>query len=728
MKSMLSFALVAAAGLVVGVVPAFGQATGGVAAVAEQGDPNLPLRRITLYRSGVGAFERRGLIEGDANVQLRFDTKQINDILKSMIVLDLSKGQGRIEGVSYGSKEPLSKRLSSFAVDISDDPSTQVLLGRLRGAEVSLKLAEGRELVGTVLGVETRQEPANKDAVTNVAFVNVLTADGVVSVRLPQVVSFDLRDAALKSELNKALSALAEYRADRTKTVDVRLAGQGAREIVVGYVQESPVWKTSYRLILPDTKKDAKAEKGAEKGAETKEGVTLQGWAIVENTTDEDWNQVTLSLVSGRPVSFTMDLYEPLYVTRPDVPVPTVPGVMPRMFEGGQSPFQDQGGFPEDPGEASSKRFAGNLADAAPLAPSGGGGGGSRGGAMYKLSERDDALSSEDLASYAARTQAAAMEVGEVFQYQLESPVSVERQRSAMLPILSAGIEGRRVSIYNPADGSSHPMRGVEIVNTSKLQLMPGPISVFDSGAYAGDAQVGHVPAGDKRLLAYSVDLEVDVTSKSEDNTQVRRIKVSKGVVQMQSLVRSTTTYEFVNKDRQRERTLIVEHPRNSGWTLKQPEKPSEQTAQTYRFEVQIDAGKTSPLSIVQEIETRTEYQTGQFSLQSMIAYSKNGAASDAVVEAFREIARRQGELAGHQRTIDDLNNERARIGEEQNRIRQNMNTIERESDLYRRYMTKFTEQESRLEAITEESLKAKQALDATQASLDAFVAALSVE
>lgn len=728
MKSMLSFALVAAAGLVVGIVPAYGQENGGVTAAADQAASKLPLRRITLYRSGVGAFERRGLIEGDANVQLRFDTKQINDILKSMIVLDLSKGQGRIEGVSYGSKEPLSKRLSSFAVDISDDPSMQALLGRLRGAEVSLKLAEGRELVGTVLGVETRQEPVNKDAVTNVAFVNVLTSDGVVSVRLPQVVSFDLRDAALKSELNKALSALAEYRADRTKTVDIRLAGQGAREIVVGYVQESPVWKTSYRLILPDTKKEAKAEKGSE----TKEGVTLQGWAIVENTTDEDWNQVTLSLVSGRPVSFTMDLYEPLYVTRPDVPVPTVPGVMPRMFEGGIA-HKDRFGALEqaDASGADSRREASTAGRPtrarAGLTP-GAGKPAAPMEAAFDAAPGTAPVTSEDLAAYAARTQAAAMEVGEVFQYQLESPVTVERQRSAMLPILSAGIEGRRVSIYNPADGSSHPMRGVEIVNTSKLQLMPGPISVFDSGAYAGDAQVGHVPAGDKRLLAYSVDLEVDVTSKNEDNTQVKRIKVSKGVVEMRSLVRSTTTYEFVNKDRQRERTLIVEHPRNNGWSLKQPEKPAEQTAQTYRFEVQIDAGKTAPLSIVQEIETRTEYQTGQFSLQSMIAYSKNGAASEAVVNAFREMARRQGEIAGHQRTLDDLNNERARIGEEQNRIRQNMNTIERESDLYRRYMTKFTEQESRLEAITEESLKAKQALDAAQASLDEFIAGLSVE
>ncbi|MFZ4576180.1 MAG: hypothetical protein ACOYN0_17485, partial [Phycisphaerales bacterium] len=627
MKSMKCAALVLAAVAGLAWAPAYGQGGdrgGGVvggAAQAEESGAKLPLRRITLYRSGVGAFERRGLIDGDANVQLRFDTKQINDILKSMIVLDLSKGQGRIEGVSYGSKEPLSKRLSSFAVDISDDPSMQVLLGRLRGAEVSLKLVEGRELVGTVLGVESRQEPASKDAVVNVAYVNVLTGEGVVSVRLPQVVSFDLRDAALKSELNKALAALAEYRADRTKTVDVRLAGQGAREIVVGYVQEAPVWKTSYRLILPDPKKEVQGE--------TKEGVTLQGWAIVENTTDEDWNQVTLSLVSGRPVSFTMDLYEPLYVTRPDVPVPTVPGVMPRAYEGGVEREKAErdgvtGGLAfksvarlrlggERPGEGK---------PAAAPAPA-------SAGAMYSSvdaagrAELADApaLSSEDLAAYAARTQAAAMEVGEVFQYQLESPVTVERQRSAMLPILSAGIEGRRVSIYNPADGSTHPMRGVEIVNTSKLQLMPGPISVYDAGAYAGDAQVGHVPAGDKRLLAYSVDLEVDVTTNSNEESQVKKLKVVKGVVEMKSLVRTTTNYAFANKDGARARTLIVEHPRRDGWTLKQPEKAAEQTAQTYRFEVDIGAGKSAPLSIVQEIETRTEYQTGQFSVDVMVAY-----------------------------------------------------------------------------------------------------------
>jgi hypothetical protein len=421
-----------------------------------------------------------------------------------------------------------------------------------------------------------------------------------------------------------------------------------------------------------------------------------------------------------------------LYVTRPDVPVPTVPGVMPRMFEGGIANKDRFGALEQaDASGADSRREASTAGRPtrarAGLTP-GAGKPAAPMEAAFDAAPGSPPVTSEDLAAYAARTQAAAMEVGEVFQYQLESPVTVERQRSAMLPILSAGIEGRRVSIYNPADGSSHPMRGVEIVNTSKLQLMPGPISVYDSGAYAGDAQVGHVPAGDKRLLAYSVDLETDVTTSSTNGEEVRKVRFVKGTLELSVLMRATTEYGFTNKDIARGRLLIVEHPRRDGWTLKQPAKPSEQTAQTYRFELGIDAGKTEPLKIVEEWETFRQYHFTQFTGDAMLVYSKSGAASEAVVNAFREIGRRQAEIAGHQKTIDDLNAERGRIGEDQNRIRSNMGSIDRNSDLYRRYMTKFAEQESRLEAITTEAEAAQQKRDQAQAGLDEFVANLSVD
>ena len=250
----------------------------------------LPVRKIMLYRSGVGYFERSGEVMGDSEVQLRFNTDQINDILKSMVLLDLNGG--RIDSVSYGSKEPLAKRLASFGINIADNPGAGELLQRLRGTPVKISMPDG-EFSGTIMNVEQRPTVyqnggANGGGATvhNLPWINLVTKDGVKSFNLANSTGFQILDAALAEELNKALGALAEYRADRTKTVDLRFAGTGNRRVVVGYVHEMPVWKTSYRVVLPDV--DAS---GATKGQ-----LNVQGWAIVENTTDQDWNGVQLSL------------------------------------------------------------------------------------------------------------------------------------------------------------------------------------------------------------------------------------------------------------------------------------------------------------------------------------------------------------------------------------------------------------------------------------------------
>ena len=324
-------ALFLAAGLAAAALPVVSNAQPlGAAANAAKPAP-LDIRKITMYRSGVGSFQRQGQVDGDTSVQLRFKTEQINDILKSMVVLDLSGGQ--IEGISYGSKEPLSKRLASFGVDISDNPDMAKLLGKLRGAVASVTTNEGA-VSGTILGVEMREQAQGQSQKpVQVAFLNLVTGTGIRSFDLTKVNSVELQDKELAGELSKALAALAEHRADRTKTVEIALRGQGARNVVVNYIHEMPVWKASYRLVLPDESKAV--EKPSIPIDKTKGTLALQGWAIVENPTDEDWKDVTLSLVSGRPVSFQMDLYEPLFVFRPEIPVPTVPGVMPRAYAGG---------------------------------------------------------------------------------------------------------------------------------------------------------------------------------------------------------------------------------------------------------------------------------------------------------------------------------------------------------------------------------------------------------
>ena len=679
-------------------------------------DDELPVTAITLYRSGVGYFERHGLVDGDADIQLTFAADQINDILKSMILLDLDGG--RIESVGYGSREPIARRLASFGIDISDNPNMGELLDRLRGAPVRLELPSGA-VRGIVLGVELRTVPHEGGTYT-AKFVNLVTDAGIKSIDLADLASMTIDDPELAGELNKALAALAEHRADRIKTVDIALRGSGARRIVAAYVHEMPVWKTSYRLVLPD------GEPNNSKGRRSDAGLpTIQGWAIVENTTDEDWIDVQLSLVAGRPISFQMDLYEPLHAYRPMIPVPTVPGVAPRVYSGGAQ-FQQLAELAQMADQSASKSVAarswqsGSPSYSMLAVPARARDEMEAANAMYSLG-------ANALANYAATARAGAIEVGEVFQYRLDSPVTIERQRSAMIPIISTPIQGRRVSIFNRADGSNHPMRGVEITNSTELQLMPGPISVYDGSAYAGDSQIGHVPAGDTRLLAYAVDLSVSAIVKDDGTSTIQGMKIVKGLLETTTRRIQTVTYAFANNDLERERTIIIEHAKVSGWDLVAPQEPAEETDALYRFEVTVKPDDDAALAVRLERVEHTMVALTSMNIETLRYHARRGKVSDKVMAAFREAARIQADINTAQRTISQLDAERDEISRDQSRVRLNMNSIDRRSELYTRYLRKFGEQETRLEQILEQRNAEQKRLEALKKQLQDYLQNLNV-
>ncbi len=699
-----------------------GQPKVGEATVAK-GAEGLPVRKITLYRSGVGYFERAGEVADNAEIQLRFGTEQINDILKSMILLD--RDGGRVESVQYGSKEPLAKRLASFGINIANNPSVPDLLNQLRGASLKVGVA-GADIVGTVLGVETRKQPGTKDhEAVDVPFLNLVTAAGVRSVSVADITTFEIQDKELAGELNKALSALAEYRADRTKTVDLRFSGAGKRRVAVGYVHEMPVWKTSYRLLLPELDSEGK----------TKGQLTVQGWAIVENTTDQDWNNVQLSLVSGRPVSFQMDLYEPLFSARPWVAVPTIPGVAPRIF--GLGIDADQLAEGEKMGRSADAMFSNSMqaqsfrkadmaakpaAAPAPMAPGRSGGLGGEGKYAYA------GVTASEMADYAPRAAAQAASVGEVFQFQVESPVSIERQRSAMIPIMTSAVTGRRVSIFNAADGSQFPMRGVEITNDSGLALLPGPLSVLDGAAYAGDAQIGQIPKNDKRMLAYALDLEMAVMTKPESRSTMTKITIVDGFIHQSFKDRLTTSYELANKDTAHGRTLILEHPKAAGYELVETDKPTELTPDLFRFTIPIEAGKAKKFTVAQE---RTRYEdvgVASFDMNTLLVYKKDGKVSDDVMAAVRKAADKQAAIAGTERAIAELTAKMDEISKDQTRIRQNMGAIDKTSQLYATYVTKLTDQETKLEDDRDQQAKLQKQLNDQRADLAEYLRTLSVQ
>lgn len=619
----------------------------------------LPVTSVTLYRSGVAALEHRGSITDSGDVSLRFTTEQLNDVLKSIVAYDA--GGGRVDALSFEPSEPLDRRLADFLVDLRDNPSTHTILARLRGASVRLETPEG-PVTGSIVGVETSPTVIG-DTVVELPKVSVLTDSGVRTVALSSVNAFSILDERLAEDLRRALAAIGDNRTGNSSSVDVAFSGDGARTIGVVYTHAAPVWKTSYRLVLPD---------------ETGASPTLHGWAIIENATEQDWSGVNLSLASGQPVSFVMDLQTPIEAYRPVVDFPLQLALAPTQYEGGVAA-----------NDAAGKQFERTTAmRAAPQAE------------MDATFSRAVAPSDRLESSYAAQSQATAGEIGEQFFYTLDAPVSLDRGRSAMLPILSAPIEGRRVTIYSPARGQTTPMRGVQITNNTDLELLAGPLAVYDGDQYAGDAQIGHVARDDERLLAYAVDQAVRIQDERSSDNRINKLTIIDGMLIRESTSVRSHAYTLRNTDDRRGRTVILETDRMQGWTLVSDRKPFERTDDLLRFEIRLDPGETIELPIRFERVDRQSLAITDVSLDSLAVYQTNGVVSQQVVDAIRKAADMRSSIESIRRESSSLTSEQAEIFRDQERLRQNMQTVDRNTDLYARYAQRLAQQEDRLESI----------------------------
>lgn len=262
--------------------------------------PSLPIGQVILFSSGVGYLQRQGEVEGNAQIELSFPGSDVNDLLKSLVLEDLDGG--KISTITYDSPDPVEKTLKSFTLDLTDNPTLGELLNQARGERVEVSFLPSTTdpqalLTGVIMGMEVR---AGGEGHANIEMLNLVGADGLASVNLARIQRVRFLNPILDSEFKRALDVLASAHDTQKKVVTLGFQGAGKRRVRVGYVVENPIWKTSYRLVL--------AEKARPQ---------LQGWAIVENRSDEDWKAVRVALVSGRPISFQMGLYEPLYMPRP---------------------------------------------------------------------------------------------------------------------------------------------------------------------------------------------------------------------------------------------------------------------------------------------------------------------------------------------------------------------------------------------------------------------------
>src|SRR5207249_7960480 len=213
----------------------------------------LPIGQVVLFSSGVGYFQREGQVEGDARVDLSFPVQDINDLLKSMVLRDLDGGH--ISTVSYDSNAPIERTLKSFAINLTANPGFGQVLNQARGEKVEVVLqqanaAQPGTMTGSILGVETQQQPAGQGALVNVEQLNMWCADGLRSVKLSEVQRVRFLNPIMDNEVRKALDTLTLSHDTQKKAVSLNFVGEGKRNVRVGYVIENPIWKTSYRLVM----------------------------------------------------------------------------------------------------------------------------------------------------------------------------------------------------------------------------------------------------------------------------------------------------------------------------------------------------------------------------------------------------------------------------------------------------------------------------------------------
>lgn len=678
-----------------------GLAAGVSRAVAQDPrGPQLPVRRVVLYNSGVGYFEHQAVVEGDVRVDLKFNVDDVNDLLKSMVLQD--EGGGNIATITYGSKDPITKTLKTFAIDLTTNPTLAELLSQVRGEVVEIEAAS--KIVGTIVGVERRRQPAGKDQVVEVEYLNLLTEQGLRSVELASVGRIRLAKQSLNEELVKALAVLALGHATDKKTVSLNFQGQGERRVRVGYIQETPIWKTSYRLVIGDDGRPF-----------------IQGWAIVENTTEEDWTDVQLTLVSGRPISFVMNLYDPLYVPRPLVEPELFASLRPQTYGQDLSEADEQ---VEGRAEKAARQRLQALANgAAPAAPAASAGRPGLEGGGARRAAKDRAI---DL-QRGVRSVAEAGEVGELFQYVIESPVSLPRQQSAMLPIVQGSVEGRKVSIYNPAVHAKHPLNGLYLKNSTGLHLMQGPITVFDGGAYAGDAQIEDLAPDAQRLISYALDLDTEVAPESKGYPeQFVSVRIAKGVLYASRKLQRGQEYTIKNSSL-KSKEVIIEYPLEYGWTLVTPNEPTEKTREVYRFAVTAEPGKSAKLLVSEEQVVEQAVNLNNLDDPNIQLYIRAPVASEQVQQALREVLRRKREIERLALEQQQLELQLAAISQEQARIRENMAQLERNSDLYNRYVKKLNSQEDEVEQARAKIAELVQQIASKRKALDDYLLGLEL-
>lgn len=699
------------------LVPAFSVLLlSSVSALAAQ--QSLPLKRVVITTSGLALYEHDGTVTGDADIGLSVRLDSVDDVLKSLTVLD---DKGSIGGISLPGREPLSQAFRDLPFGQEDLGSLTGLLNALRGAEV--QISSGAQVAAGRLLTVTPENEQTKDGIVTRNRVGVSTKDGVKTFLLEELSALKFVDADVQAQLDRALAAMFSSRIRDRRTVDVSLKGAGARPVTLAYIQAAPLWKSGYRLVLPD--------------AEEKEGkAVIQGWAVLENTTGADWDNVSITLTSGSPVTYTQALYESYYLPRPELPVRVMNRVMPRVdrgsvgtadaIEGGAAGAGRAARLGEMkmmksmeaeadmamPQDAMRYEMAGNLA-AAPAA-------------MPPMP------ANPSMGMAGGEQTALAQDAAGQMTFTFPEPVTLSAGNTLMVPFISEAFPAERLWVYQPETDATHPLAAVELKNAGKGGLPPGILTLYDhSGAgggliHVGDAEMPLTPKGEHRFIPFALDADTSIDRQTQQDRRLGLITVSRGVLRQKAVWLNTTAYA-VKAPAEEGRLIVIEHPRMPGWELVKPEGiegEPEVTPTHYRLRLRVPAGKTVTLKVTlrrEDEESLTLADLGPEDLRARVAAAGKDLPEDLRAALAKVITLRTA-VYDIDMEVQTIANERQAITDDQARMRENIRAVGTTSAVGKRYLDKMQAQEDRLADLEEKEKELNERRAEARRALEEFI------
>ncbi|MGA3049786.1 MAG: hypothetical protein ABSD67_24495 [Terracidiphilus sp.] len=625
---------------------------------------------------------------------------------------------------------------------MSDDPTSTELFQALRGQRVEVLGGPGGAITGRLMSIESRTEKAGTgDATVDKFYLTLVAGSGAVRVvELTPALSVRPLDGNLQGQLDRYLELLSTTHSTGLRHLTLDALGQGQRQLRVSYISEVPVWKSTYRIVFPQTP-DGKA--------------TMQGWAVVDNTVGADWDNVQLSLVAGAPQSFIQPLSQPLYTRRPEIPISTeaqltpqtheaaeansaplisrqemdalghVPGAGLTQYEpagqakkadrfiGGNMPTDGKvmlsangqgsgGGIGSGSGNGYGPREGGNI-----------GGGILRLGGVYRAS---DAIQEGDVSTNA---------FDDFFEYALTQPVTIHKNESAMVPILQQELPAEHVTLWSQQERT--PLRAVWLENTSKLTLDSGSFSIFESGEFAGEGLLDPIHPGEKRLLSYAADQAVRVKVTDRDNKRtLHHVEIRKGVIIETHMDVASVTYSSTNSA-DVDRVVLLEHPRRiNGWSLDDGLKADETAPNLYRFKVPVAAHATAKLEVREHgpEHQRVDLNSNQNQTEYLLDLVKR--VPDAL-DKLKPVIDAQTALAELDHRIAESKKTEETAAADEARDRDNLTAL-KGNDAARRFVDELNHAEDQLQATRKQTADLEQQKQAAVDKLNALIAGLSFD